>query len=266
MAGEEPLGAAFFDLDKTLMEGSSAFQFGRAAYQAGLMSRRQLARDVWANIQFRLAGTTDEKSDALRERVLDALAGKRLKDLERLGPNVLAGILPRVYPQMLEVAYEHQDAGRPVYIVTAASQELAEMLAYVLHFDGGIGTRSEIRDGVYTGRPDGPFVYREGKPEAIRELAAERGIDLAASYAYSDSESDLPMMRAVGHPVAVNPDGPLEAVAREEGWQIMRFDKLGRRLRIAAAISTVAVLGGGGGYVAARARQRPQGRLRLPRR
>jgi phosphoserine phosphatase len=167
---------------------------------------------------------------------------------------------------MLEVAYEHQDAGRPVYIVTAASQELAEMLAYVLHFDGGIGTRSEIRDGVYTGRPDGPFVYREGKPEAIRELAAERGIDLAASYAYSDSESDLPMMRAVGHPVAVNPDGPLEAVAREEGWQIMRFDKLGRRLRIAAAISTVAVLGGGGGYVAARARQRPQGRLRLPRR
>ncbi|MFL5827552.1 MAG: HAD family hydrolase [Thermoleophilaceae bacterium] len=262
-AGGEPLGAAFFDLDKTLMEGSSAFQFGRAAYQAGLMSRRQLARDVWANIHFRLAGTTDEKSDALRERVLDALTGSRVKDLERLGPNVLAGILPRVYPQMLAVAYEHQDAGRPVFIVTAASQELAEMLAHVLHFDGGIGTRSEIRDGVYTGRPDGPFVYREGKPEAIRQLAAERGIDLAASYAYSDSESDLPMMRAVGHPVAVNPDGPLEATARAEGWQIMRFDKLGRRLRIAAAISTVAVLGGGGGYLAARVRPRPR-RFRLP--
>jgi HAD superfamily hydrolase (TIGR01490 family) len=266
MAGEERQGAAFFDLDKTLMEGSSAFQFGRAAYQAGLMSRRQLASDVWANIQFRLSGTTDEKSDALRERVLDSLSGQRVLDLERLGPHVLAGILPRVYPEMLKVAYEHQDAGRPVFIVTAASQELAEMLAYVLHFDGGIGTRSEIKDGVYTGQQDGPFVYRDGKPTAMRQLAEERGIDLGESYAYSDSESDLPMMRAVGHPVAVNPDGPLEAVAREEGWQIMRFDKLARRLRIAAAAATVAILGGGGGYVAARARQSPQGRLRLPRR
>jgi HAD superfamily hydrolase (TIGR01490 family) len=263
VAGGERHGAAFFDLDKTLMEGSSAFQFGRAAYQSGLMSRRQLARDVWANVHFRLAGTTDEKSDALRTRVLDSLSGQRVRDLERLAPQVLAGILPRVYPEMLQVAYEHQDAGRPVFIVTAASHELAEMLAHVLRFDGGIGTRAEIKDGVYTGRPDGPFVYRDGKPTAMRELADELEIDLGESYAYSDSESDLPMMRAVGHPVAVNPDGPLEAVAREEGWQIVRFDKLARRLRIAAAISTVAILGGGGGYVAARARPRPR-RLRLP--
>ena len=101
------------------------------------------------------------------------------------------------------------------------------MLAHVLVFDGGIGMRSEVRDGVYTGRPDGPFTYREGKAEAIRELAEREGIDLAESYAYSDSESDLPMMRAVGHPVAVNPDRELERVAREEGWRIMRFDKLG---------------------------------------
>jgi HAD superfamily hydrolase (TIGR01490 family) len=252
-------GAAFFDLDKTLIEGSSAFHFARAAYRSGMISRRQIASDAWANLRFRIEGSTDEKSDQLRGRVLDALAGQRVVDLSRLGPLVLAGILPRVYPEVLAEAHAHQDAGRRAYIVTAASQELAEVLAAVLVLDGGIGTRSEVRDGVYTGRPDGPFTYRDGKAEAIRLLADEQGIDLAESYAYSDSESDLPMMRAVGHPVAVNPDRALERVAREEGWQIMRFDKLGRRLRWAAAASGLALVGGGGGYMAAR--MRPRSRL-----
>lgn len=249
-------GGAFFDLDKTLMEGSSAFQFGRAAYRRGMLTRRQLARDLWANIRFRLEGTTDESTAALRDRVFESIAGQRVTDLARLTPDVLAGVLPRLYAQMLHVAWEHQDAGRPVFIVTAASQEMAEMLAHVLHFDGGIGTRSEVHDGVYTGKPAGPFTYREGKAEAIRQVAAERGIDLAQSYAYSDSESDLPMMRAVGHPVAVNPDAALEREARDEGWQIMRFDKLGRRLRLAALAAGVGLVGGGGGYAAARMRPR----------
>src|SRR3954464_8754895 len=216
-------GAAFFDLDKTLMEGSSAFHFARASYKAGQISRRQLARDVRDNIRFRLHGSTDEATTALRERVYESISGKRVIDLARLTPEILAGILPRLYPQMLEVAWRHQDAGRPVYIVTAASQEIAELLAHVLVFDGGIGARSEIRDGVYTGRPEGPFTYREGKAEAIREVARENGLDLSESWAYSDSESDLPMLRAVGHPVAVNPDTQLARVAREEGWEIMRF-------------------------------------------
>jgi phosphoserine phosphatase len=169
---------------------------------------------------------------------------------------------------VLEEAYGHQDAGRRVYIVTAASQELAEVLAHVLVLDGGIGMRSEVRDGVYTGKPAGPFTYRDGKAEAIRELAGREGIDLTESYAYSDSESDLPMMRAVGHPVAVNPDRELERVAREEGWRIMRFDKLGRRLRWAGLVGSVALVGGGGGYVAARARRprRPTRRGRFSRR
>jgi HAD superfamily hydrolase (TIGR01490 family) len=252
--------AAFFDLDKTLMEGSSAFQFGRAAYRNGMMNRRQLARDVWANVKFRLEGSTDEATAELRDRIFESIAGQRVVDLERLMPDVLAGVLPRLYDQMLHVAWEHQDAGRPVFIVTAASQEMAEMLAHVLHFDGGIGSRSEIHEGVYTGKPSGPFTYREGKAEAIREVAREQGIDLTKSYAYSDSESDLPMMRAVGHPVAVNPDAELERVAREQGWQIMRFDKLGRRLRIAMLAGALALVGGGGGYAAARLR--PQRRFR----
>jgi phosphoserine phosphatase len=167
---------------------------------------------------------------------------------------VLAGILPLLYDEVLREAYEHQDAGRPSYIVTAASQELADTLAAVLVLDGGIGMRSEVRDGVYTGRPAGPFTYGKGKAEAIRQLAEREGIDLAESYAYSDSASDLPMMRAVGHPVAVNPDAELGRVAREEGWRIMHFDKLGRRLKLAAGLGAGALLAGGAGFVAARTR------------
>ena len=151
------------------MEGSSAFQFGRAAYRAGLMGRRQLLADAWANIQFRLRGATDADTHALRDRISESLAGTRVKDLDRLGADVLAGVLPRVYPQMLTVAHEHQDAGRRVYIVTAASQELAGMLAHVLALDGAIGSQfSEVKDGVYTGTPTGLFIYRSEKALAIK--------------------------------------------------------------------------------------------------
>jgi HAD superfamily hydrolase (TIGR01490 family) len=258
-------GAAFFDLDKTLIEGSSALHFGRAAYKHGMLSRRQLAKDAWANVKFRLQGSNDADTDALRQRILDALAGQRVVDLKRLGPDVLAGILPLLYREVLREAYAHQDAGRPAYIVTAASNELAEMLAHVLVLDGGIGMSAEVRDGVYTGKPDGPFTYREGKAEAIRRLAGREGIDLAESYAYSDSESDLPMLRAVGHPVAVNPDGALEKIARAEGWRIMRFDRLGPLLKVGVATLAVALVGGGGGYAAARLRPQRGLRRRLRR-
>jgi HAD superfamily hydrolase (TIGR01490 family) len=227
-----------------------------------MISRRQILSDAWANVRFRLNGSTDEGTEELKQRILDSIAGWRVVDLARLGPDVLAGVLPLIYKDMLDEAYSHQDAGRPVFIVTAASQELADTLAHVLVLDGGIGMRSEVRDGVYTGRAAGPFTYREGKADAIRQLAAERGIDLAESFAYSDSESDLPMLRTVGHPVAVNPDAELQRVARAEGWRIMRFDKLGRRLKLGAAVGTLALMGGGGGYLAARARPRPR-RLRL---
>jgi HAD superfamily hydrolase (TIGR01490 family) len=252
----EARGAAFFDLDKTLIQGSSALHFARASYRAGLMSRRQLASDGWANLKYRLRGSTDQGTDELRQRVLDAISGRRVSDLARLGPHVMAGILPLLYDEVLEEAYAHQDAGRPAYIVTAASQELAASLAEVLVLDGGIGMRSEVRGGVYTGRADGPFTYREGKAQAIRELADREGIDLASSYAYSDSESDLPMMRAVGNPVAVNPDAELLRVAREEGWRVMHIDKLGRRLKLAAGAGVMALVGGGGGYAVARSRRR----------
>ena len=229
------------------MAGSSGLHFVRAAYAHGMISRGRLARDMWAGLRFALFGSTDAATAKVRARMGAYIEGRQVRDMRRLAPSVLAGVLPRLYPQMLEVAYAHQDAGRSVYICTAASQEMANALSYILGFDGAIGSRSEIRDGVYTGREGGLFAYREGKARAVRELAAAEGIELSSSYAYSDSESDLPMLRAVGNPVAVNPDTALHRVARDAGWEVLRFDRLHRRLKIAAAL--LAAVAGGAGHV-----------------
>jgi HAD superfamily hydrolase (TIGR01490 family) len=232
----KPRAAAFFDLDKTLMAGSSGIFFARAAYETGMITRSRLARDAYENLRFRLRGSTDDRADDVRKRVGRMIAGVRVRDLERLSPRVLAGVLPRLYPEMLARAYAHQDAGELVYILTAASQEMADLLAHVLAFDGGLGSRSEIVDGRYTGRPAGPFNYREGKVLSMREVAEREGIDLSASYAYSDSESDLPMLRAVRHAVVVNPDPHLRRIAGEEGWEVLHLDRLGRHLKVLAAL------------------------------
>ncbi len=245
------------------MEGSSAFQFVRVAYKAGLVSRRRLAADAWDNLRFRLRGSTEAGTTALRDRISREIKGVRVRDVQRLGADLLARVLPRIYPQMLELGYDHQDAGRRVYIITAAAQELAEALARVLAFDGGLGSRfSAVKDGVYTGDTDGLlFAYREGKAQAIAELAEREGIALAASYAYSDSESDLPMLRLVGHPVAVNPDPELARIAREEGWEVLRFERLGRRLKAAVALAGAAAAGGMGSAAIASGRAGRRGRL-----
>ena len=166
---------------------------------------------------------------------------------------------------MLDEVHAHQDAGRPAFIVSAAGNEVVGALAPVLGMEGGIGTSYEVdAEGRFTGRLDGPFVYGPGKVEAMEEFAAEHGIDLAASYAYSDSLSDLPMLRAVGNPVAVNPDPPLAALAKEEGWQVLRFERLGRRL-VAVAVTVLATLAGfGASRVAARRRAAAAARRRPP--
>jgi HAD superfamily hydrolase (TIGR01490 family) len=234
------------------MAGSSGIFFARAAYESGMIDRRRLVRDLGENLRFRLRGSTDERADAVRRRVGEMITGVPVRELQRLAPRVLAGVLPRLYPQMLARAYEHQDGGGRVYIVTAASQEMADLLAHVLVFDGGLGSRSEVVDGVYTGRADGPFNYREGKVESMQLLAEREGIDLAASWAYSDSESDLPMLRAVGHPVVVNPDAELARIAADESWEVLRFDPLHRRLKVLAALAAAAAAGGVASAVATR--------------
>jgi phosphoserine phosphatase len=155
---------------------------------------------------------------------------------------------------MLDEVHRHQDEGRATFIVSAAGNDLVSSLARVLGMEGGIGTRWEVgADDAYTGRMDGPFVYGEGKVKAMRRFADEHEIDLSASYAYSDSASDLPMLRSVGHPVAVNPDRALAEIAKVEGWPVMRFERIGRKFAIAGATALAAALGGSG--LAARRRE-----------
>ena len=217
------------------MAGSSAYHFGRAMYKAGHMSRRQIARDAIDQIRFRLRGATDAAVNVLLERVLEGIKGHRVVDLARMTPDVLAGILPRVYPQMLAVVRAHQDAGRPCYIATAASQPAAEILARGARH--GRRDRHALGDRATASTPAASTARSptaRARRSALREFAAERGIDLAQSWAYTDAASDLPMLEAVGHPVAVNPDAGLAEVARREGWEVLRFEKLGERLRVAA--------------------------------
>jgi len=247
--------AAFFDLDRTLMAGSSGLHFGRAAYRAGWLRRRDIARYGVEHIRFRLRGSTDEGTQALLAEVTSHLTGVMERDLARMAPEILAAVLPRIYPQMLDEVHAHQDSGRLTYIVSAAGGGMVQMLATVLGMEGGIGTHYAVGpNGTFTGELDGPFMYGEGKAQAIREVATENDIDLGESWAYSDSASDLPMLRAVGNPVVVNPDTELAAIARKEGWRVMRFEKLGRRLAIIGATAVAAIVGGSGTFLASRRR------------
>lgn len=258
-------GAAFFDLDKTLMAGSSGMQFARVATRQGIVSRRLLAGWAFEHLRYRLRGTTDERTAEVLKVARDLISGVPEKTIERMGPEVMAAILPRVYPQMLDEVHAHQDAGRATFIVSAAGNGVVESLASVLGMDGGIGTRYEVgEDGNFTGRLDGPFVYGAGKVEAMQAFAARHEIDLEASYAYSDSLSDLPMLRAVGNPVAVNPDPPLAEIARQEDWQTLRFERLGRRL-VAISVTLLATVAGFGASRVAGRRKPPPRRLPLRR-
>jgi len=217
--------AAFFDLDRTLISGSSTWVFGVAAWKAGLIAKRQFVRDAAAALLFRFSGASDETSHGVRDRILGAVQGVRNDALVGLNTDIVPKLMERVRPEARQLVDMHRHAGRATYIVSASPVELVNPLAAAMGMTGGIGTVSEIVDGVYTGRLAGPFCYGEGKVDAITELARWEGLDLAQCYAYSDSASDLPMMESVGHPVAVNPDNRLERVALRRGWPIVIFSR-----------------------------------------
>jgi len=235
--------AAFFDLDRTLIAGSSEFVFGRAAYDAGLIRPRDFATDAFAALKFRLIGSSDTSSRNVRERILEAAGGSTQSDLLALNEVVLPELLGLIRPEARALIEQHRNAGRETWIVSASPIEIVEPLAIALEMTGGIGTRGEVEDGVYTGRLAGPFCYGPGKAEAIVAIAAERNINLADSWSYSDSMSDVPMMELVGNAVAVNPDAQLSALARSRGWPIVVFAQRSKMLVRRTTTVTAALIG-----------------------
>jgi HAD superfamily hydrolase (TIGR01490 family) len=237
--------AAFFDLDRTLIAGSSAFTLAMAARSAGMIPTHEFVRDAAAAVSFRVLGASDDTTDGVRDRALRFVAGQRQDDLTALNERVLPTLLGKIRPEARRLLDLHRHAGRSTFIVSAAPQEIVEPLARSLGMTGAIGTRGEVVDGHYTGRLAGPFCYGPGKVDAIQELARWDGLDLAQCYAYSDSASDLPMLRAVGHPVAVNPDGKLERHARRHGWPIVHFSQRSRTVirRTAVGVGATALAG-----------------------
>ena len=238
--------AAFFDLDRTLMAGTSAFYFARAAYREGMLPLPRLLADGASALTFRLLGASDEKSESVRDRILASVAGTPQADLIRFVPAVVEKLIDKVRPEAQALVDMHMEAGRDVWIISASPVEVVAELAKCLGMTGGLGTESEVVDGVYTGRLAAPFCYGEGKADRIHKLAAERSYDLSKCYAYSDSASDLPMMQVVGHPVAVNPDRALTAVAHRRGWPVVEFARQAKRIaRIVSYGAGTAGLAGG---------------------
>lgn len=228
--------AAFFDLDRTLMSGSSAFYFGKAAYREGLLPMSRLVVDGTAALTFKLFGASDEQSEAIRDRILATVAGVEAEKLTSLAPQVIEELLPQIRPEADALLDMHREAGRDVYIISASPIEIVGELAKALEITGGLGTQSEIVDGVYTGQLAAPFCYGEGKADLIRLLAKEKGYDLSRSYSYSDSASDLPMMQIVGHPVAVNPDRSLMSIAHRRGWPVVEFNRTRKQVTRTAGV------------------------------
>jgi HAD superfamily hydrolase (TIGR01490 family) len=239
--------AAFFDLDRTLISGSSAFALATAARSMQLMPTHELVRDALTAVAFKLVGDHDTgAADDARDRILGFIKGHQQSDLAALNEHVLPTLLGKIRPEARRLVDIHRHAGRNTYIVSAAPHEIVEPLAISLGMTHGIGTRGHVVDGVYTGELDGPFCYGEGKVDAITEIARFEGFDLAQCYAYSDSASDLPMLSAVGHPVAVNPDSKLERHARAHGWPVVIFSQRTKRVirRTATGLVSAAVAAG----------------------
>jgi len=216
-------GAAFFDLDRTLLRRSSALALAGPFRRRGLISRRALMRAALWQALFVARGASGEAVRRAAEEGLAVLRGMTPVELQELVADALEPVLrPLVYREPVDLAAGHRERGEPVYIVSAALQEIVDALARDLGFDGAIGTVAEVVDGRYTGRTLRAR-HAAGKAEAVRELAEREGLELAASTAYSDSHTDLPFLEAVGNPVAVNPDRRLRRIAAERGWPVLRF-------------------------------------------
>jgi HAD superfamily hydrolase (TIGR01490 family) len=244
----DPLVAGFFDVDNTMMQGASIYHFARGLAARDFFTWRDLAAFAWKQVAFRLKGVEDPAHmEEAKEAALGFVAGHSVEEVVGLGEEIYDDLMAdKIWSGTRALAQIHLDAGQRVWLVTAAPAELASLLARRLGLTGALGTVSEVKNGIYTGRLVGEPLHGPAKAEAITALAAKEGLDLSLCSAYSDSANDLPMLSAVGHPVAVNPDAALKRIAKENEWEIRDF-RTGRKaakIGVPAAASAGAVAGG----------------------
>jgi HAD superfamily hydrolase (TIGR01490 family) len=254
--------AAFFDLDKTVISRSSMMAFASAFRREGLVTRRTLARGAWTQLVYVKWGAGPKKLARVQSSVLQVTRGWEQDAVRRIVAERLSDAIdPIVYDEARRLMAAHRAAGRRIYLVSAAPEEIVQPIGHHLGVDEAIASRPDIdADGRYAGTIE-RYAYGPAKALIMRELARHAGIDLAASYAYTDSITDVPMLEAVGHPVAVNPDKALERISRLRGWEVVRFAEQGsalpsvahpHRLRRASTVTVLATTGGIGAWVVGR--------------
>jgi HAD superfamily hydrolase (TIGR01490 family) len=234
-------GAAFFDLDRTLVARPSGLAFGRYFYQAGLITRATLLRGYAAQLVYLLRGADEARMEEWRLSGLELARGQSRASFGRVIQSTMSEVIqPIIYREALDLMEWHRAAGRGIYLVSSSPEEVVMPIGGLLGVDEVIATKSRVdAAGRYVGELDF-YCYGPHKAEAMRVLAAEKGIDLADSWAYSDSITDLPMLEAVGQPVAANPDRDLRRTALDRGWPIVRFHLPAelRPVRLATATAT----------------------------
>jgi HAD superfamily hydrolase (TIGR01490 family) len=217
--------AAFFDLDKTILATSSALAFTRPFYKGGLIGRADVVRSAYAQFVFLASGADHDQMETMRAYMSALVTGWDVAKVREIVAETLDEIIePAIYEEAVALMAEHRSAGRDIIVISSSGTEVVEPIGARLGVDTAIGTQLVIEDGHYTGEILF-YAYGEGKATAMRELAAERGYDLSASYAYTDSITDLPMLEAVGHPTAVNPDAELRTVAADRDWPVVDFER-----------------------------------------
>ena len=223
-SGPPVRAAAFFDLDKTVVARSSTLAFGRELYREGLIGPAVMLKSAYAQMAFARMGANADRMEKSRAALLELTRGWEAARVQRLVRETLQEVIdPLVYAEALELFDEHRRHGRDLYLVSSSGVEIVAPLAEYLGVPNVIATRTGTDlDGCYDGTIEF-YCYGEQKVVAMRQAAESAGLDLAASYAYSDSITDVPMLRAVGHAVAVNPDKDLRAHAVAAGWEIRDF-------------------------------------------